>query len=65
MIVSYNLDEQKDFLEKGLKFKKILFISLKILGGPKDTLAPPHSDFLGGHGPPGPPSSSTPDGYPH
>jgi hypothetical protein len=37
----FNLDEPQDFQEKGLKFKKILFISLKILGGPKDTLAPP------------------------
>jgi hypothetical protein len=33
MIVSYNLDEPQDFLAKGMKFRKILFISLEILGG--------------------------------
>ena len=57
MIVSYNLDRPQDFLEKGLKLRKILITSLKILGGggPKDTLAPQTDFWLGGAWPPWPP----------
>jgi hypothetical protein len=61
MIVSYYLDEQKDFLEKGLKFRKILFISLKILGGQKILWPPTLISGGGGMAPLAPsPGSSTP-----
>jgi hypothetical protein len=60
MIFSYNPDEPQDFLEKGLKFRKIRFISLKILGGAKRYSGPPPVWFLGGGA--WPPGSSTPVG---
>jgi hypothetical protein len=58
MNVSYNLDEQKDFLEKGLNFRKILFIFLKILGGGPKILWP--LTLISGGGPWPPPWVSPP-----